>query len=574
MNQSSKFFDLLVARGVLDKASVEVILKKSGNDAFEAVLKMKEGEIDVQATTNDLGQWWADCNGLAYVELSKSLFQPGVVQKLPKDFSYAHTIIPLYQFGDAVTVAVADVSNKDILKEAGELMGAPASPVFSFPDEIQDALAIQYQTENSIEEITSKISGALISSSGNEATLESIKEIAGDKAIVDLVQSIFLLGLKEGASDIHIEPYENRVNVRFRIDGILYNRMSFGKSVLPPLISRLKILSNTNITENRRPQDGRISFKLSSRSIDVRFATMPTIFGEKITLRILGRALVQDVPGLDELSLSAANRSKLEDIIRTPNGVIFVTGPTGSGKTTTLFSILNQLNEPETNILTVEDPVEYRLEGITQVQVNAAIDLDFAKVLRSFLRHDPDIILVGEIRDLETAKVASQAALTGHLVMATMHTNNSLQAITRLVEIGVEPFLVAPSVIGVVAQRLVRKICEQCKEKYEVDEALLNETFLWDGMEKVYFYRGRGCEKCKHSGYSGRIALHEILIVDEQVRDFIAKSSSILEVKKYVESDTVDFQTLRYDGLKKVLRGLTTIDEINKTTPKELKVNF
>ena len=381
---------------------------------------------------------------------------------------------------------------------------------------------------------------------------DQLNEIAGSEAIIQLVRSLLLFGIKEGASDIHLEPFETHVQVRFRIDGFLQLKLNLEKAIHLPLVSRLKIISKLDITERRKPQDGRLSLSLANRSIDFRLSTIPTINGEKVVLRILGHIVERPIPDLEELGFSDENLQKIKELVKTPNGVIFVTGPTGSGKTTTLFSALKHINRPGINILTIEDPVEYKMPGINQVQVNPQIGLDFASSLRSFLRQDPDVILLGEVRDVETAKIASQAALTGHLVLTTMHTNNSFQAVTRLVEIGVEPFLVAPSVIGVLAQRLVRRLCENCKEKYALTPEEIDHHFIWDGINEVYFYRSKGCKECNQTGYKGRIAIQELFILDEKMRELIAKNSSILDIQKLAMER--GFKNLRYDGIKKFFK--------------------
>jgi len=353
-----------------------------------------------------------------------------------------------------------------------------------------------------------------------------------------------------------------KLSVRYRIDGALQELLELDRTSLGPIVARMKVLAKLDITEKRQPQDGRIELEIKGRKFSFRLSTIPSILGEKVVLRALGSATDAEITPIEKLGLSTNNRALLDQILACPNGVLFVTGPTGSGKTTTLYSILNQLRNPSTNIITVEDPVEITLDGITQVQTNASICFDFSKALRSILRQDPEVILVGEIRDLETAKIASEAALTGHLVMATMHTNNALQAVTRLVEIGVEPFLVAPSVIGVVAQCLVRKICNGCKESYEPPRELLETIFDNIGDSKVEFYRGKGCRDCNDSGYSGRVALHEIFLVNDEIRNKISNGASILEIAE--ESRKLGFKTLRYDGIMKVLQGFTTYDEVNK----------
>jgi len=351
--------------------------------------------------------------------------------------------------------------------------------------------------------------------------------------------------------------------VRFRIDGELQTLLRLHKALGAPIAARLKVLAGLDIIEKRQPQDGRVSLDLKHRSYDFRLSTVPTVFGEKAVVRAIGAA-DKSVRTIEQLGLSRHNRRLLKELIKLPNGVLYVTGPTGSGKTTTLYSILAALHRPELNIVTVEDPVEMRMDGVTQIQTNASIGLDFAKALRAVLRQDPQIVLIGEIRDLETARIASQAALTGHLVMSTLHANNASQAITRIVDLGVEANLVAPSVIGVIAQRLVRRICDHCREPYEPDEAVLDALFYNRGDSRVQFYRGRGCEACGHSGYAGRVALHEVFVVTDAIREMISNQASIVEVQR--EMGRNGFRPLRYDGLMKALLGLTTLDEIERVT--------
>ncbi|GJL78903.1 MAG: hypothetical protein NPINA01_18920 [Nitrospinaceae bacterium] len=502
------------------------------------------------------------------MELEKTLFQAEVVQQLPENFARENIILPIYQLGDVVTMATVNPKNTAILAKAEALINKKVSPVFALQEEIEDAIEVHYQSAGILQNLTNDLLNKDgindFIEFGQELSNEQLKEIAGTEAIVQLVRSLLLLAVKERASDIHLEPFETHVQVRFRVDGCLQVKLNLEKAIHLPLISRLKILAKLDITERRKPQDGRLNLTLANRSIDFRFSTIPTIHGEKVVLRILGHVVDQPIPDLKDLGFSYENLSKVEELIKTPNGVIFVTGPTGSGKTTTLFAVLKHLNRPGINILTIEDPVEYKMAGINQVQANPQIGLDFSTALRSFLRQDPDVILLGEVRDVETAKIASQAALTGHLVLTTMHTNNSFQAVTRLVEIGVEPFLVAPSVIGVMAQRLVRKLCGSCKEKYALTPEEIDRYFIWDGEKEVHFYRAKGCRECNQTGYKGRLALQEMFVLDEKMRELIAKNSSILDIQRLAMER--GFKNLRYDGIKKILEGLTDIDEVDLVT--------
>lgn len=562
MVRNPEFLKLVVSKGMLTEEDTNNLLKKYNGDAYSILTFLVSGSA---AKKNELGMLWGDSLGVAYIDLSRTMMQHHVVQKLPEQFARTSKMIPVYQFGDVITIATANPGQIIALKEAERLVSAPVSAVFTFTEDIEDAIEIEYKSGSGLTELIDKIGMNSLFKGTTKITEDQIRKLSGDQAVIEFTRGLLLFGVKERASDIHIEPEEEMVRIRFRIDGALQERLKLDRVLMAPLISRLKIMANLDITERRRPQDGRISLSLTNRSIDFRMSSVPTIFGEKIVLRILGQVEKQkDVPDLAELDFSASLFGKLKKIIDAPNGVFFVTGPTGSGKTTTLYAVLKHLNKPIVNIMTIEDPVEYRLQGINQVQVNHLINLDFGSALRSFLRQDPDIILVGEVRDMETAKIAAQAALTGHLVLTTMHTNNALQAVTRLVEIGVEPFLVAPSIIGVMAQRLVRKICDNCKESYRLTPERIEDYFVWDGKSEVSFYRGKGCEQCGQSGYLGRIAIHELFIMNSEIRRLVSRGASILEVQE--SANKSGYKPMRYDGLKKVLRGLTTIEEIDRVT--------
>ncbi len=556
--KNPQFIKKIVEQGILnEKEALEAL--KSARDNALAVLVNLTGKHPAKKST--LCKLWGDSVDISYVDLDKTFFQKDVLQLVSRPFARDNFIIPIYKMGDIVTVAVSDPANPMLLKKIEMTVKSTVSPVFSPPNDIIDAIEVQYQNFEFLDDF---IKNELITKvqSDEKVTAEKLEKIAGDKAVVSFTRGLLLLAVKEKASDIHLEPGENFTRIRFRIDGVLQERLKLDSSIVNTIVCRLKILANKDITEKRRPQDGRISLKLPNKSIDFRFSSVPTIYGEKIVLRILGGSQLHDVPGLSDLGLSKINLDKLKRILENPNGVFFVTGPTGSGKTTTLYAAISHINKSKINIMTIEDPVEYRLEGINQVQVNDKIGLDFANVLRSFLRQDPDVILVGEIRDAETATIASQAALTGHLVFATMHTNNALQAVTRLVEIGVEPFLVAPSIIGVLSQRLVRRLCDYCKEKYQLTSEEIEKYFIWNGETPVYFYRDKGCEKCNHTGFNGRIAIHELFIMNNEIRSLVANNASIIEIEKVAKNS--GFRTMRHDGLKKVLRGFTTLSEVDR----------
>lgn len=561
MPDNPAFLNFVVGKGILNEQDAKELNEQHPNNSYALLNQMiRKGLIK----KNESGALWGDSIGFPYIELTKTLFQPHIVEKLPEKLARKYQIIPIYQFGDTITLATENPTNTVLLREAANMMGCPVSPVFAFPDEINDAIDIEYQSKDFLQQLTGKINLEALLGAGSEISPELLTRIAGDQAVIDFTRAVMLLAIKEKASDIHLEPSEENVRIRFRIDGLLQEKLKLAKSFHAPLVSRLKILANLNIAERRRPQDGRLKLDLSHKSIDFRFSAVPTIYGEKVVLRILGQVETQNIPDLTELGFSKLIYDQAVRVCENPQGIFFVTGPTGSGKSTTLYSLLQSINKPDINIMTIEDPVEYRLAGINQIQANAQVELDFAGALRSFLRQDPDVILVGEIRDLETARIATQAALTGHLVFATLHTNDSVQAIARMLDIGVEPFLIAPSVIAVMAQRLVRKICEYCKEKYLISAEETARYFDSDGDKEIHFYRGKGCRFCNNTGYSGRVGIHEIFVIGEETRGMIGRGATVLELKTFLKKE--GFRSMRYDGIKKVLRGITTIQEIDRVT--------
>jgi general secretion pathway protein E len=389
-------------------------------------------------------------------------------------------------------------------------------------------------------------------------------EDTSDAPIIKLVNHILSQSIKARASDIHIEPYQDSFKVRYRVDGILYDLLSPPKWIQPALTSRIKVMAKMNIAEKRLPQDGRLEVKIGQQQIDVRVSTLPTSFGERVVMRLLNKS--SSIFSLNEIGLSDKQLKTLKDLVQTPNGIILVTGPTGSGKTTSLYSILSSINTPDINIITIEDPVEYQLNGISQIQVNPKIDLTFSHGLRSIVRQDPDVILVGEIRDLETAEIAVQSALTGHLVFSTLHTNDSASAITRLVDLGVEPFLISSAVVAVIAQRLVRVLCKDCREPYKPDIGLQRLGLRPDRLKHYTFYRAKGCDNCFHTGYRGRIAIFEFLTLGYKLKTLIQRTYDSFQIKR--EALKLGLVTLRRDGIEKVLRGITSIEEVIRVTQK------
>src|SRR5881409_188727 len=401
---------------------------------------------------------------------------------------------------------------------------------------------------------------------GAKVDIFELKESADEAPVVKLVNMVLVDAIQKGASDIHFESYEKIFRIRFRIDGVLHEMLAPPKRLESEILSRLKIMSNLDIAERRLPQDGRIKLRYSSREIDFRVSTLPTIFGEKAVLRILDKeSLKLDLTqlGFDEWSLDKFNAA-----IHQPYGMVLITGPTGSGKTTTLYSGIHTINSPDVNIMTAEDPVEYNLKGVNQVQINEGVGRTFAAALRSFLRQDPDVILVGETRDLETAQISIRAALTGHLVFSTLHTNDSPSTIARLIDMGVPPFLVASSLLLVLAQRLGRKICKDCKEPYEMDEeSLLPYGHILTGVGRTQVYKGRGCAACSFTGLKGRVAVYEVMPVSQEIRDLILKNAPVTDIRAMAQAQGM--KTLRQAGLLKVLAGATTVDEVLRVTVAE-----
>jgi len=438
--------------------------------------------------------------------------------------------------------------------------------VLSTKEAILSAINISYDlSQSTAEEL---VQGLEEDGSNIISELEDTADLLDDTSdapIIKLVNHILSQSIKARASDIHIEPYQDSFKVRYRIDGILYDLLTPPKWIQPALISRIKVMAKLNIAEKRLPQDGRLDIKIGAQDIDVRVSTIPTSFGERVVLRLLNKtSAVFDLP---EIGLSPDRLALLKELVHSPNGIILNTGPTGSGKTTTLYAILTTINKPDINIITIEDPVEYQIKGISQIQVNPKIDLTFARGLRSIVRQDPDVILIGEIRDKETADIAVQSALTGHLVFSTLHTNDSASAITRLVDIGVEPFLISSSLIAVIAQRLLRTLCNDCKEAYQPDDLAFKSIDMDpERYRDQRVYRARGCENCFHTGYKGRNAIFEIMVLNEELRSLILKSYDSNVIKK--RALEMNMLSLRQDGIQKLLNGVTTIEEVFRVTMK------
>lgn len=554
MGDNPTFTEALKTKAWLPARDLKLLHDLHQHDAMALLLALAQ---KFPAHLDTLGQLWGNSLGVAYVAPDKTFVQYDLLTRLSREVVEERQILPIYEMNYVVTVATATPLDKDLAGLLESLLNRHISLVFAFPHQIRAALEGAYV---SAEELSALLPGTGNNTEGSG--IDQLNQLASENAVIEFTRKLFLLAVRQRASDIHIEAGQNDFRVRFRLDGILQEVLRLPLAMLPAVVNHLKILADVDIAESRKPQDGRISMALSRRELDVRFSCVPTIYGQKIVLRLLGQNAFADVPKIEDLCFAKSVYDDIQTILGAANGILFMTGPTGSGKTTTLFAALERLNHSGINIMTIEDPVEYRLPGLNQVQVNPAAGVTFAGSLRAFLRQDPDVILIGEIRDLDTAKIAAQAALTGHLVMATMHTNSALQAVTRLIQIGVEPFLVAPSLIGVMAQRLVRRLCDHCKQRYTLTPGEMDRYFNWDGETGVEICRPKGCDRCNGTGYSGRLAIHELFIIDEATREMIARSASILDIQQHAYER--GFKSLRYDGFKKVLRGLTTIEEVDR----------
>ncbi|MCC6766078.1 MAG: type II secretion system ATPase GspE [Deltaproteobacteria bacterium] len=495
---------------------------------------------------------------------------PELLTSLPMQFARKHLVLPLKRESDGVVVAVGDPRALGPLDDLRVLYGAAIRPVVVPADALTDALNRAYDlASGSAADLMGNLEEERLDLIATE--LEEPRDLleASDEApIIRLVNSLLFQAVKDRASDIHIEPFERALTVRFRIDGILYDVISPPKRFQPVIISRVKVMAGLDIAEKRLPQDGRIRTKVAGKDIDVRVSVIPTAYGERVVLRLLDRAAT--LLGLEELGLTGRNLALVERLIRQSHGIVLVTGPTGSGKTTTLYAALSTINSTERNIITIEDPIEYQLQGVGQMQVNPKIDLTFANGLRSILRQDPDVIMVGEIRDGETAEIAIQAALTGHLVFSTLHTNDSASAVTRLVEMGTEPFLVSSSVLAVMAQRLLRRVCDQCRRVLRPSAELLAEVGITSEQAsgRTLYAGGAGCEACKQTGYRGRTGIHELLVVDDEIRGLIMKNADASAIRRTAVA--AGMVTLREDGASKILAGETTIEEVLRVTQDDL----
>jgi type IV pilus assembly protein PilB len=569
---SQRLGDLLVKEKVITAEQLEQATKLQKDTRCRlASALVKLGFLSDEDVTNFLSRQY----GVPAINLSYFEIDPAVIKLIPFETAKRYQILPLSRVGASLTIAMVDPTNVFAMDDIKFMTGFNIEPVVASESSIVEGIDKAYgaSKEEELEQVMQSMNdygeaGDIeVQAEEHEMELKELEKAADEAPIVKLVNLVLTDAVKRGASDIHMEPYEKEFRVRFRIDGILQSIMTPPLKLRDAIISRLKIMSKLDISEKRLPQDGRIMLKMQiggkKKQLDFRVSTLPTLWGEKIVLRLLDKENLR--LDMTKLGFEPESLVKFEKAILKPYGMVLVTGPTGSGKTNTLYSAISRLNQPDTNIMTAEDPVEFQLGGVNQVQMKEQIGLNFATALRAFLRQDPNIILVGEIRDFETAEIAIKAALTGHLVLSTLHTNGAPETITRLMNMGIEPFLVATSVHLICAQRLVRRICKDCAEPVEMPpQALIDEGYTPEESKTVQIMKGKGCATCNKTGYKGRTGLYEVMEVDDEMRELVLVGASVLELKKKaIERGMI---TLRRSGLTKVAQGWTTLEEVARET--------
>lgn len=538
--------DLMVSAGFITEDQLQTALKEKESSQKLGDFLVQQGII----TELQLVEVLEFQLGISHVSLYRYPFDETLTNVIPKEMAKRHLVYPLKKQGDKLYVAMNDPLDYFVINDLRMLTGFQIVPLFALKDDLIRTINRFLDTE-SFDEWSSEMDAMLKTGTLNE----------DDSPAVKIVNQILQHAIHQKASDIHIDPYEAKVVVRYRVDGKLHTERTFPKHMQGMVNARIKIMSQMDITESRIPQDGRLKYTVDYHEVDVRISTLPTIFGEKIVLRLLdlGNALND----ITKLGFHSINMERFQQLVLKPHGIILITGPTGSGKSSTLYSALNQLNTEAVNIITVEDPVEYQIDGISQIQVNPQTGMNFATGLRSILRQDPNIIMIGEIRDRETAEIAIRASLTGHLVLSTLHTNDSIGTVTRLIDMGVEPFMVATALNGIVSQRLVRRVCRDCSGAVEPTNREI-EIFAENGIEIDRIFRGKGCSTCNHTGYKGRVAIHELLMIDDELRREIANGADFTILKNLAFNKKTIF--LLEDGLLKVKQGVTTTEEILRVT--------
>ncbi|MBL8815806.1 MAG: Flp pilus assembly complex ATPase component TadA [Planctomyces sp.] len=561
-----KLGQILVDLGYINDDQLWDILEEQKQSPGQVIgqVAVRMGFVTQAQVTEALAEQW----GMPVINLEETNIAPNVLELVPQAMAEVYKIMPVSLKNNVLTVAMAEPQNVASLDDLRNFLSMEIRGAVSSQVEVDAAIARYYaDREESIEDVI----GELTSDDDQEKRirgydLASSDEMTDAAPIKKLLNMVMLLAIRDQASDIHLEPFEDEFKIRVRADGVLYEMVPPPRHLANAIVSRVKVMANLDIAERRLPQDGRIELNVGGNSVDLRVSVLPTLFGEAVVMRVLDRTVV--ALDLNKIGMDAVTLSRFRSIIKRPNGIMLVTGPTGSGKTTTLYSALNELNDIETKIITSEDPIEYDIEGIIQVPVNPDVGVTFANVLRAILRHDPDKILVGEIRDYETAEIAVQSALTGHLVFSTLHTNDAPSAVTRLRDMGVPAFLITATVEAILAQRLVRRICSECRTQFDPSDELLLELQLpLDTARKYKFYYGKGCARCNNSGYKGRIGIYELMTITDEIRDAIAAEASGDDIRDVAR--TQGMTTLREAGLKLIFDGLTTIDEVVRETVME-----
>ena len=567
--QTRRRGDLLVAEGLITEAHLKQALgdQKGKTDKLGSIL-VKLGFITEEQLIGFLSRQY----GIPSITLNRVEIDAETLRLVPTAIALKYEVLPVKRIGGTLTLAMADPTNVFALDDIAFMTNLQILPVVAPQAAIRKGIEKYYEAPSSsisdmLSEITAEVGNVEVVEGSEEESAKvdifELKESSEEAPVIKLVNMVLVDAIRKGASDLHWEPYDKVFRIRFRIDGVLHEMLAPPKRLEPAIISRLKIMANLDISERRVPQDGRIKLRYGQREIDFRVSVLPTIFGEKAVLRILDKDTLQlDLTklGFDTWSYEAFNHA-----IHQPYGMVLITGPTGSGKTTTLYSAISTINSPEHNIMTAEDPVEYNLKGVNQVQVNDNVGRTFAAVLRSFLRQDPDVILVGETRDLETAQISIRAALTGHLVFTTLHTNDCPSTVARLFDMGIQPFLLSSAVLVILAQRLGRRICRDCRQPIDgKEEDLVPYGHVPQGLGHVTFYRGKGCPTCNFTGMKGRVAIYEVMPITETLRDMILKSAATAELRQQAQRDGM--KTLRQSGLLKVLEGTTTVEEVLRVT--------
>ena len=566
--QTRRLGDLLVAEGLISEAQLkQALAEQKGKTEKLGSILARLGFITEEQLIGFLSRQY----GIPSITLSNVDVDAETLRLVPPPIARKYEVLPVKRIGGTLTLAMADPTNVFALDDVAFMTSLQILPVVAPQAAIRKAIDKHYEMVGTssmtemLTEITAEANVEVLEgeTEGGSVDVFELKESADEAPVVKLVNMVLVDAIRKGASDLHWEPYEKHFRIRFRIDGVLHEMLSPPKRLEPAIISRLKIMSNLDISERRVPQDGRIKLRFGSKEIDFRVSILPTIFGEKAVLRILDKESLQ--LDMTKLGFDTWSYEKFSHAIHQPYGMVLITGPTGSGKTTTLYSAISTINSPEHNIMTAEDPVEYNLKGVNQVQVNEGVGRTFAAVLRSFLRQDPDVILVGETRDLETAQISIRAALTGHLVFTTLHTNDCPSTVARLFDMGIQPFLLSSALLLILAQRLGRRICKECKQPMEgKEEDLVPYGHVPQGREKVTFYRGKGCATCNFTGMKGRVAIYEVMPVTEPLRDMILKNAATADIREQAQKDGM--RTLRQSGLAKVLDGTTTVEEILRVT--------